>query len=98
MKPSAGKALFSTVDTTSVVVIRWDADDLDLTCGGAAMTETPPADAGDPPRQGTTQLGKRYCTDDGGVELLCTKPGDGSLAVDGVSLTIKTATPLPASD
>ncbi|WAC54042.1 hypothetical protein [Gordonia sp. SL306] len=98
MKPSPGKALFSTVDTTSVVVIRWGDIDLDLTCGGAPMSETPPATAGEPPRTGATQLGKRYCTDGGDVELLCTKPGNGTLAIDGTSLTIKAASPLPASD
>ncbi|MGC5255625.1 hypothetical protein ACPXCG_04670 [Gordonia sp. DT218] len=98
MKPSPGKALFSTVDTTSVVVIRWGDVDLDLTCGGEAMSETPPATQGEPPRMGATQLGKRYCTDDGDVELLCTKPGDGTLAIDGAPLGIKAASPLPASD
>ncbi|MYR06868.1 hypothetical protein GTV32_11385 [Gordonia sp. SID5947] len=98
MKPSPGKALFSTVDTTSVVVIRWGDADLDLTCGGASMSETPPDTQGQPPQTGATQLGKRYCTDGGDIELLCTKPGEGALAIDGNPLGIKAASPLPASD
>ncbi|MFW0786998.1 hypothetical protein AAFP35_21080 [Gordonia sp. CPCC 206044] len=99
MKPTVGKRLFSTVDTTAVVVIRWGDADLDLTCGGATMADTPAADQGEPPKTGaTTQLGKRYCTADGAIELLCAKPGAGELAVDGVALSIKSASPLPASD
>ena len=32
------------------------------------------------------------------IELLCTKPGAGAPAIDGVVLSIKDAKPLPASD
>lgn len=98
MRPTPGKSLFSAVDTTSVVVIRWGSEDLELTCGGTEMSETPSTA---PPNSDTTmvtQLGKRYCTPDGSVELLCTKPGPGVLAIGGAPLEIKTATPLPASD
>ncbi|MFC9978545.1 hypothetical protein [Gordonia sp. NPDC127522] len=98
MRPTPGKSLFSQVDTTSVVVIRWGDDDLDLTCGGTEMSETPSAAAATTDAGIATQLGKRYCTPDGAVELLCTKPGPGVLAIAGVALEIKTATPLPASD
>lgn len=98
MKPTAGKRLYSTVDTTSVIVVRWGAEDLDLTCDGAAMSESAPAAPGTPPKAGTTQLGKRYVTDDGAVELLCTTAGEGQLAVGGVPLAAKSSTPLPASD
>ena len=45
-----------------------------------------------------TQLGKRYVNEEGSLELLCTKPGKGSLACGGTLLTIKGAKPLPASD
>ena len=34
----------------------------------------------------------------GTFELLCVKPGKGSLSVDGVALQVKDAKPLPASD
>ena len=34
----------------------------------------------------------------GDLELLCTKPGEGSLGSAGVELQIKGAKPLPSSD
>jgi hypothetical protein len=45
-----------------------------------------------------TQLGKRYESADGAVELLCTKAGAASLAVDDVPMIIKAVRALPASD
>ena len=45
-----------------------------------------------------TQIGKRYINEAGDLEVLCTKPGDGSLAAGGATLTIKGAKPLPSSD
>ncbi len=43
-------------------------------------------------------LGKRYADETTGAELLCVKPGDGSLSIDGRLLPQKGAKPLPASD
>jgi hypothetical protein len=43
-------------------------------------------------------LGKRYISPAGDLELLCTKPGKGSLAVAGTPLVLKEAKPLPSSD
>jgi hypothetical protein len=43
-------------------------------------------------------LGKRYVDDGDTMEVLCTKPGTGSLGADGASLQLKEAKPLPASD
>jgi len=51
-----------------------------------------------PDHSAGTQLGKRYCDDDDGIEVLCTKGGDGSLALAGKSLHLKEAKPLPSSD
>jgi len=45
-----------------------------------------------------TLLGKRYTNESGELELLCVKPGSGSLAADGVALVVKGAKPLPSSD
>jgi hypothetical protein len=103
VKPSLGQALASTVDATTVVVVRWPDADLDVTCGGAAMVDPKGPDAGsagtlDPAQTTGTQLGKRYVAEELGVELLCTKAGDGTLAVAGTPLELKTAKPLPASD
>jgi hypothetical protein len=47
---------------------------------------------------GTTLLGKRYTDETSGIEVLCSKAGEGLLAVDGRLLAIKEAKPLPASD
>jgi hypothetical protein len=62
--------------------------DAPRTAGG-----TPHADA-----SGGTLLGKRYVSEAGDLELLCTKPGQGSLACDGKLLVVKGAKPLPSSD
>jgi hypothetical protein len=43
-------------------------------------------------------LGKRYVDESDTLELLCTKPGEGELAVDGLPLRLKSAKPLPSSD
>jgi hypothetical protein len=95
--------LASTVDTTAVVVVRAPGDDLEITCGGAVMTgpdELEAATTGvpDPEQMGGSLLGKRYADEGLGVELLCTRAGDGTLAVNGVPLALKGPKPLPASD
>jgi hypothetical protein len=103
MKPRIGTTLASTADPTTVIVIRWGAEDLDVTCGGAPMVDARGPEAGttneaDPAQQEGTQLGKRYADEALGVELLVTKPGQGTLAVGGAVLPLKDAKPLPASD
>ncbi|MET9388261.1 hypothetical protein ABZY09_46690 [Streptomyces sp. NPDC002928] len=96
-----GQTLVSTVDTTTVIVVRWPDKELEVTCGGALMVDARDPGAGgtaDPAQMGGSQLGKRYADDEQGVELLCTKPGPGTLAVNGTPLPLKAAKPLPASD
>jgi len=44
------------------------------------------------------QLGKRYKSPDGAVEVLINKPGTGSLRYDGQPLELKEAKPVPSSD
>jgi hypothetical protein len=53
--------------------------------------------APDPAGAGT-QLGKRYAEESVGLELLCTKAGEGRLACNGKDLEIRSAQPLPSSD
>lgn len=100
LKP--GTRMKSAVCSTEVMVIAAPKEDVALTCGGAPLVElSAPAPAGaalDPNASGGTQLGKRYVDAGGTLELLCTKPGQGSLAVGGAALTIKGAKPLPSSD
>lgn len=98
LKP--GARFQSTVCSTEVIVVKGSGD-VDLTCGGAAMappgTEEISGTVADD-AAGGTQLGKRYGNDDGTIELLATKAGDGSLAADGAALDIAQAKTLPASD
>lgn len=98
----AGTRLRSTVCVTEVMVVAAPADGADLTCGGAPMipiAEEPPS-GGSPAADASegTQLGKRYVNEAGDLEVLCTKPGDGSIGVGGTLLAIKEAKPLPSSD
>jgi hypothetical protein len=47
---------------------------------------------------GGSLLGKRHADPDGVLELLVTKAGNGTLAVDGNPIPLKDAKPLPSSD
>jgi hypothetical protein len=95
MKP--GTKLKSAACDTEVMVIKSKGGRIE--CGGAPMAEGKP-ERGElsPEHSGGTLMGKRYVDADGGTELLVTKPGKGSLAVDGTALSMKNAKPLPASD
>ena len=97
----AGQQLVSAVDSTAVIVIRAPAGECTLTCGGVAMAAADqPVTAAepDPSLMAGTQIGKRYVDDADTIQLLCTKAGRGTLAVDGNPLHIQAAKPLPASD
>ena len=100
LKP--GTRMHSAVCDTELMVIAAPGDGAEISCGGTpviGMGEEPPAGATlSPDASEGTQLGKRYVNEAGDVELLCTKPGKGTLACDGTALTIKGAKPLPASD
>ncbi len=102
MELKAGGRIRSAVCTTEMMVILAPHGDADLRCGGAPMlalgTEPPGDGSIADDAKGGTQIGKRYIDADGGLELLCTKPGDGSLTLAGTELTIKGAKPLPSSD
>lgn len=96
-----GERLESAVCETSVVVVKPPADPVVLTCGGEPMVEAGSAcerksivgghDLG-------TLVGKRYEVVSLGLEVLCIRGGDGSLAVNDDQLSIKSPKPLPASD
>jgi hypothetical protein len=59
---------------------------------------TASAAAADPSLRGGSVIGKRYVDAAGTAEILCTKPGTGTLTLDGEVLQVKDAKPLPASD
>jgi hypothetical protein len=97
----AGTRIQSAVCATEVMVIQAPKGEVELRCGGAPMLESgaeKSGDAVDPGAAAGTQIGKRYVDADGTIELLCTKPGDGSLSLGGTALMLKEAKPLPASD
>jgi hypothetical protein len=96
MKP--GTKLKSAVCDTEVMVIR--GGDAVVECGGAPMLDERPAErkAVAPAFADGTKIGKRYVDAAGTVELLCVKPGKGSLSLGGVALLLKEAKPLPSSD
>ncbi len=97
----AGLKLRSAVDACEVMVVKAPAEPVDLRCGGhpfllpdaeaAAQSIEAGFDAG-------ALLGKRYADEELGLELLCTKAGQGSISVGETILSVKGAKPLPASD
>jgi hypothetical protein len=100
LKP--GTRLRSAVCATEVMIVAAPKGDASVTCGGVAMAalDAPRAAGGapHPDASGGTLLGKRYVNEAGDLELLCTKPGQGSLACEGKPLAVKGAKPLPSSD
>jgi len=98
-----GTRLKSSVCATEVMVVAAPADqDIDVRCGGAPMLA--PGDAAptgatlDAATAQGTALGKRYVSAAGDLELLCVKPGKGSVALGGTPLSLKEAKQLPSSD
>jgi hypothetical protein len=102
MQLSPGTRLRSTVCTSQLIVVKAPAgSDVDLRCGGAAVVTLDsdvPTVAGDVPAGNGTQIGKRYRDEELGLEVLCTKPGAGSLSVGEVPLPLAEARALPSSD
>ncbi len=101
MDLSAGSRWRSAVDTTEVIVVRPPTTETDLECGGVLMVPVatdPPGGTISAAHNAGTALGKRYVDDGAGLELLCTKPGEGSLSVAGRPLVLKEAKALPSSD
>jgi hypothetical protein len=97
-----GRRYRSQVCKTEVIVVRSEAGDAALSCGGVDMTDAAVEPAPDVvPLEnfsGGTELGKRYTDASGQFEVLVTKAGRGSLALDGQLLQIKPSKPLPSSD
>lgn len=96
----AGGRFISATSDAQVMVIKAPAGEYELSCGGVPMVTggaaTPaPLDAND---SGEVLIGKRYVNADESLELLCTKGGKGTLALNGTTLEIKQAKQLPSSD
>jgi hypothetical protein len=100
---SVGQRLRSQACATEVIVVRVPDHQVELTCGGHPMATDPAIGVGtandaSAASGGGTRLGKRYVDEPTGLEVLCVKPGGGTVAADGRDLTLKSAKPLPASD
>lgn len=96
-----GIRLRSAISEAEVVVVRPVSGETVLTCGGVPMVgveEVPTADAGQGNAAEPVQLGKRYFDEATGLEVLCSKGGDGPLAIDGRALELRGAKALPSSD
>ena len=94
-----GMKLSSTVCKTQIMVLRVPAEELDITCGGGPMQVGDPAELGAMSGDNSgTLVGKRYTDEGETMEFLCTRGGDGSVAVAGYTIDIKAAKKLPSSD
>ena len=95
----AGLRLKSAVCDAEVMVIKCTGEE-SVTCGGVPMRGPDEQGEGEAVAElmNGCNIGKRYVTDDHSLELLCVKPGAGSLAVNGTKLSTKDAKPLPSSD
>lgn len=100
LKP--GARLFSAVCTTEMITVKAPAGEVELTIGGAmpllSAADRDAAGAVADGHGGGAAIGKRYVDESETLELLCTKPGDGVPAIDGVVLGLKGSKPLPSSD
>ncbi len=101
MQLKPGTRLQSVTCDTQVIAVRVPAADLDLRCGGRPMV--PIGDDAErsepqPGFDGGTLMGKRYGSEESGVELLCTKPGTGALSLGDELIGLKESKPLPSSD
>ena len=101
MTYKTGARLKSSVDTTEAVVVRLPSSGV-IACGGAAMipfNETSPEGGTvDPTFASGSVMGKRYFDEESGLEMLCTKSGEGALSIDGRPLALREAKALPSSD
>ena len=101
MQLRPGMKLFSTVCDAQVVVVKAPSADVEIACGGAPMVPEDPGGAAGSPDASLGEgpaLGKRYADDDLGLELLCSRAGEGALTANGEPLLLKGAKPLPSSD
>lgn len=102
MELKAGSRWRSAVCDTEVVVVRAPTGEVALECGGAPMlaldADRPSGGVPAPGFDAGAPMGKRFEEAELGLEVLVSKAGAGSLAVDGTLLELKGAKPLPSSD
>jgi hypothetical protein len=102
MLVKTGSRLRSAVSAAEVIVIKAPDRDVALTIGDQPVVHEGDDDVKGVDKDQKTDdvlaLGKRYTDPAETIELLCTKAGAGSLAMNGEALFLKTAKPLPSSD
>lgn len=102
MELRAGSRWKSAVCDTEIAIVKPPKEPFVLACGGRAVLafKEPPSERGrmTTGHDGGTLLGKRYCDEPSGLEVLCTKAGAGSLSLEGRVLARKEAKALPSSD
>src|SRR6266545_6943178 len=81
-----GQKLHSAVCDAQLVVVRAPATEVAVGCGGSPLLDDGQDAAGgaalDASLGDGPLLGKRYADEELGLELLCTRPGQGALTVD----------------
>ena len=95
LKP--GTRLKSAVCDAEIMIIKATDGD-DLSCGGAAMGESPDKAEADSEKMHGCLIGKRYVNEADTVEVLCVKSGEGSLYYNEAELMTKDTKKLPSSD
>ena len=94
-----GTKLSSAVCKTQIMALRVPATELEISCGGEPMQIGDPAELGAMSGENSgTLVGKRYTDADETMEFLCTRGGEGTIAVEGYVIDVKAAKKLPSSD
>ena len=97
-----GTRLYSSVCESEVMIIKYSGA-AEIRCGGQAMSDvknSPDAERSsmDENLAAGTLMGKRYVDESDSMELLCVKPGVGSLSCGDEPLREKETKRLPSSD
>jgi hypothetical protein len=102
MEYKPGTRWKSAVSDIEVVIVTSPNVAVSLLCGGHDVVpladEAPAGLTMDPSLAEASLIGKRYVHEPSGFEILCTKGGQGTLAVGGEPLTVKGPKPIPSSD
>lgn len=100
LKP--GSRWKSAVCDAELVLVRPPKTSVVLECGGHPVAPhagpKPESLTLSPDYSGGSLAGKRYADPESGLEVLCSKGGAGSLAIDGRPIGAVEAKKLPASD
>ena len=94
-----GIKLSSRVCKTQIMILRIPAVEMEIFCGGLPMVIGDPTEFEDLQGENNgTLVGKRYTDETETMEFLCTRGGEGTIAVSGHKIDIKSAKKLPSSD